>query len=49
MVILHLYFWIMRKVKERQSETKVSMRYAEFKMTKRKRKRGGRGVDWFTS
>ena len=26
MVILHLYFWIMRKDKERQSETKVSMR-----------------------
>ena len=35
MVILHLYFWIMRKDKERQSERKVSMRYAEFKMTKK--------------
>ena len=34
MVILHLYFWIMWKDKERQSERKVSMRYAEFKMTK---------------
>jgi len=35
----------MRKDKEMQSERKVSMRYAEIKMTKRKRKRGGRGVD----
>ena len=44
MVILHLYFWIMRKDKERKSERKVSMRYGEFKMNKSKRKRGGRGV-----